>query len=284
MMESGLNVESPAASSQSAYRVALPLFEGPLDLLLHLIEREELDITSISLVQITDQYLAYVQQMQNVPAEALADFLVIAARLLLIKSQALLPRPPAPPDAQPEEDPGEQLARQLREYRRFKHVAEGLGRREEQGLRCYVRVAPLPRLQTKADLEGLTLEALWEAARAALMAAPAGPPVSSVVKPFTITVHQRADLILRRARAGERFTFRSLLEDAGSRVEMVVTLLAVLELLKRRRIVVYQEQLFGEIYVENAPGGSEAQDEIDDIIGDIEEEDIEEDEDEAMEG
>ena len=248
------------AERPSAYRVALPAFEGPLDLLLHLIEREELDITAISLVQVTEQYLAYVQQLQAVRAEMLADFLVIAARLLLIKSLALLPRPPALPGGEPQEDPGEQLARQLREYKRFKVVAQGLGQREEAHLRCFVRVAPMPRLQAKTDLEGLTLEALWEAARRVLAAEPAGPPVSGVVKPFTITIQQRADVIVRRAHAGERFTFRSLLEDAGSRVEVVVTLLAVLELLKRRRIAVQQESLFGEIYVEAAatpPDGPE---------------------------
>jgi len=237
---------------EPAYRVALPVFEGPLDLLLHLIEREELDITAISLVQVTEQYLAYVQQLQAVRAETLADFLVIAARLLLMKSLALLPRPPAPPNAEQEEDPGEQLARQLREYKRFKAVAQGLGGREGQRLRCFVRVAPTPRLQTKADLEGMTLEALWEAARRVLVAEQVGPAVDVVVKPFTITIHQRAEVILTRARAGERFTFRALLEDADSRIEIVVTLLAVLELLKRRRIAVRQDTLFGEIHIEAA--------------------------------
>jgi segregation and condensation protein A len=238
---------------EPTYRVALPVFEGPLDLLLHLIEREELDITAISLVQVTEQYLAYVQQLQAVRAETLADFLVIAARLLLMKSLALLPRPPAPPNAAQEEDPGEQLARQLREYKRFKAVAQGLGSLEGQRWRCFVRVAPTPRLQTKADLEGMTLEALWEAARRALVTEPTGPPVNGVVKPFTITIHQRAEVVLNRARAGECFTFRSLLEDAGSRIEIVVTLLAVLELLKRRRIAVRQDTLFGEIHIEAAP-------------------------------
>ena len=103
-------------SNDETYQVRLSLFEGPLDLLLHLIEREELDITKISLAQVTDQYLAYISQLEELHPETLADFLVVAARLLLIKSQILLPRPEAQPLAVDEEDPGEALARQLREY------------------------------------------------------------------------------------------------------------------------------------------------------------------------
>ena len=103
------------------YAVSLPVFSGPMDLLLHLIEREELDITRVALAQVTDQYLAYVRQLEQRQIADLAEFLIIAARLLLIKSEALLPRPPA---RQPEElDPAEELARQLREYKRFKDAS-----------------------------------------------------------------------------------------------------------------------------------------------------------------
>jgi segregation and condensation protein A len=111
-----MHVEAPPAGSHDPfpspreYTISLPVFEGPLDLLLHLIEREELDITAISLVQITDQYLQYIEQMERVNADYLADFLVIAAQLIWIKSRALLPKPPAPPEEE-EEDPGEQLGR-----------------------------------------------------------------------------------------------------------------------------------------------------------------------------
>lgn len=250
-------VEAPPAGSHDSlpspreYTISLPVFEGPLDLLLHLIEREELDITAISLVQITDQYLQYIEQMERVNADYLADFLVIAAQLIWIKSRALLPKPPAPPEEE-EEDPGEQLARQLREYKRFKEVARQLGEREQKGLRSYVRVASIPKSQGSIDLGGITLADLVAAVRQALAVAPPAPPVDHVVRPFTVTVAQRARHILERARAGQPFTFRSLLNEAASRVEIVVTLLAVLELLKRQAIRVYQEELFGEIIIEAA--------------------------------
>jgi segregation and condensation protein A len=250
------NVGAPTGmhTALAGYRLALDVFEGPLDLLLHLIERQELDITAISLVQVTDQYMAYVQQLEHVDAETLADFLVIAARLLLIKSRALLPRPPAI-IGEEEEDAGEALARQLREYKRFKLVAQGLSAREAAGLMSFVRLAPPPRLQSHIDLEGVTLDALLQAVRAALMVTPPAPPVNDVVRPFTITVAQRARAIMERAQAGQVFTFRSLLAEAPSRLEIVVTLLALLELLKRRRVRVSQPELFGEIVIEAAPPG-----------------------------
>lgn len=241
----------PVVQPRKAISVSLPVFEGPLDLLLHLIEREELDITVISLVQITDQYLAYLEGAERINADHLADFLVIAAQLIYIKSRALLPRAPEPP-GEDEEDPGEALARQLREYKRFKQVAQGLALREEEGLRSFVRTAP-PQGQRKMDLGGVTLEDLAAAVRQALEVAPPAPPVDVVVRPFIITIAQRSQHILERARRGEKFTFGSLLSQASSRVEIVVTLLAVLELLRRRAIRVYQEGLFGEIYIEGVP-------------------------------
>jgi segregation and condensation protein A len=252
--------EEPAGQP---YQVTLPVFEGPLDLLLHLIEREELDITAISLVQVTDQYLAHIERLKEIDADALADFLVMAARLILIKSRALLPRPPALPGEEEEEDPGEQLARQLREYRRFKAVAAQLDQISEQGRRAFVRVAAPPKIQSKIDLEGVTLDSLLEAVRQALEVLPPGPPVNGVVPRFTITIGDRVNLILTRTEAGHRFSFRSLLEDSLSRGEIIVSFLAILELLKRRRIVVKQEVMFGEIWIEAAPDTPDLTDDAD---------------------
>ena len=246
--------QSPGhAAGAEVYQVALPVFEGPLDLLLHLIEREELDITAISLVQVTDQYLAHLQRLKKVDADSLADFLVMAARLILIKSRALLPRAPALPGEDEEEDPGEQLARQLREYKRFKDVANQLAVLDELHRRSFVRIAPPPRSQSRIDLEGVTLEALLEAVREALMVAPPAPPVGEVVPRFIITVAERVNSILTSTEGGQRLTFLSLLTDTRSRLEIIVTFLAVLELLKRRRITVVQDQPFGEILIEGAP-------------------------------
>src|SRR5512138_1256566 len=120
--------------SNGGYTVTIPVYEGPLDLLLQLIERAELDITAVALAQVTDQYLAYIHQMQ-VPADEISAFLVVAAKLLQIKSEALLPRPSVRKEG--EEDLGEALARQLRIYKRYKEISKWLEDRESRHLRTY---------------------------------------------------------------------------------------------------------------------------------------------------
>src|SRR5215207_1012312 len=125
------------------YTLQLPDFAGPLDLLLRLIEKDELQITTISLAAVADQYLAYVRDLADPDPLTVAEFLAIAAQLLLIKSRALLPRPD-PPVAIPDEDSGEQLARQLKEYQRFKQAAAQLRAWENEGRRTWERLTPPP--------------------------------------------------------------------------------------------------------------------------------------------
>src|SRR3990172_4509276 len=145
--------------ASSHYTPPPSLLEGPLDLLLQLIEREELDITRVSLAQVTDQFLAYLKILERLNIADIADFLVAAARLLLIKSEALLPRPP---ERQPdEEDPGYELARQLLAYKRYKEIAGALHERAEAGPRTYLRLAPPPKAgdfgrKPMLDMRGLT--------------------------------------------------------------------------------------------------------------------------------
>lgn len=230
------------------YQVRLPVFEGPLDLLLHLIEREELDITAVSLAQVTDQYLAYLAQMEEPSAEVLADFLIVAAKLLLIKSRALLPQPPGAIETE-EEDVGEDLARQLIEYRKFKRAAQYLQQREEAGLRAYVRLAPPPRLERHLDLEDVTLEDLLAAVRQALTVLPPEPLVPEVVTPVEVTIEDRITVIQSKLRDSPRVSFSRLLSEARTRLEIIVTFLAVLEMIKGGQIDVQQERLFGEIFI-----------------------------------
>ncbi|MGD2163681.1 MAG: segregation/condensation protein A, partial [Anaerolineales bacterium] len=148
--------------SQNDYTIHLPVYEGPLDLLLELIERAELDITKVSLAQVTDQYLEYIRELRELDIENLASFLVIAARLIQIKSESLLPRPPLREPG--EEDPGDALARQLVAYKRYKQVAIMLSEREQAGLRSYLRIStPVRIIEPKLDLEGITLEDLYAA-------------------------------------------------------------------------------------------------------------------------
>lgn len=229
------------------HEIHLPVFEGPLDLLLHLIEREELDVTTVALAQVTDQYMAYLARLEERQVRELADFLVVAAKLLLIKSNALLPRPPAPP---PEtEDVGDDLVRQLRAYKRFKEIAALLNQRQQQGLHSYVRIAPLPRLDPQPDLGAVSLDDLLRLVQQALDAVPASP-ADEVVAPVTITIDEQIARIERRLILRRRVAFREILTAARTRMEIIVTLMAVLELIKRDCVRVRQENLFGAIVIE----------------------------------
>ncbi|MBN1317398.1 MAG: segregation/condensation protein A, partial [Anaerolineales bacterium] len=238
--------------NMSKYRVNLPVFEGPLDLLLSLIEREELDITRISLAQVADQYLVYLEQVEETRPDQLADFLVIAAKLVLLKSEALLPKP-SRPAAEIEQDIGDELVEQLRLYKQFKAAAQNLQARTDMGLRTFIRLAPPPKVNPQPDLTGITLSDLIRAIQEALKLKPDDPPVDDVVSRRKITVREQMDLIRHRLQSKKRLVFQEMLVQATSRVEIAVTLLAVLELVKRRTIVVYQERLFGDIVIESKP-------------------------------
>jgi segregation and condensation protein A len=238
-----------AATQPPEYAVRLDSFEGPLDLLLRLIEKDELDITTISLAKVTDQYLAYMRQLDEIHPDLLADFLVVAAKLILIKSRALLPRPPVIEEE--EEDVGEDLVRQLEEYRRYKEAAAFLREREEQDLRSFVRVTPAV-LKPRGLAPGeVSLEDLMVALQRALTAAPA-PPVNTVVSRIVISIDDRIRVIENAVAGGRRVHFAGLLTGTGSRLEIIVTFLAILELIKRGRLMASQEGPFGEIYLTQA--------------------------------
>lgn len=229
------------------YTINTEVFTGPLDLLLQLIERAELDITRLALAQVTDQFLEYMHAMQEENAAEVSAFLVIAARLVQIKSSALLPRQETT-EIPLEEDPGEALARQLILYKRFKELSRFLENREDEGLRTYLRMDTSPRVQipTKLDLSELTLENLLEAA-AEIFGGNDLPPLSEVVSIPRITIREKIDAIIARLKSGEISTFKSVLKENHSRLEMVVTFLALLELIKRHLVEAKQNALFGEI-------------------------------------
>jgi len=232
----------------------LPVFEGPLDLLLQLIERERLDISVVSIAAVTEQFLSYVRQIEDIQAETLADFLVMAARLVWIKSRILLPLPMRPDDEE-EEDPAEALARQLKEYRRFREAAQSLRAIEERGLHTYPRVAPLPELDARLEEGSITLDGLLAAAQRAILSLPQPPPIpAGVVVPFTLTIRDQIGLIRRETTGGRTVTFGALLQNARQRVEIIVTLLAILELIKRGQINAVQDEMFGDITIAPVPG------------------------------
>jgi segregation and condensation protein A len=230
-----------------AYTVQLPVFEGPLDLLLHLIERAELDITRVALAQVTDQFLDYLHQMQDRQMDLAASFIVIAARLLQIKSEVLLPRPPEREVG--EEDPGEALARQLRLYKKFKEVAQLLHLREAANLRTFLRLAPPPKVAPRFDPARTTVEMLHRAAIAAFTRLPEPPPLGTIVAPPKVTIRDQIKRIVTDIRREGRAFFHRMMRDVSSRIEVVVAFLAMLELVKRRQIVARQSDLFGEIEI-----------------------------------
>jgi segregation and condensation protein A len=239
-----LNVAERQAGS---YTVATPVYEGPLDLLLQLIERAELDITAVSLAQVTDQYLSYIHQMQ-VPAEEISAFLVVAAKLLQIKSEALLPRPPVREAG--EEDLGEALARQLRIYKRFKELANWLDERVDRHLQTYVRVAPPPKMEGHLDLTGITLADLLSAAEEIFAEQAEKQALGTVISAPRITIREKIALIAERLGLEPSISFRGLVGEKPSRLEVVVTFLALLELVKRYRVAARQEGLFSDIQIE----------------------------------
>jgi len=243
-----------ASLHNETYQVHLPVFEGPLDLLLHLIEREKLDISTVSLAQIADQFLEYVKSIETVQPGTLADFLVMAARLVYIKSRLLLPQPANTEDQEQEEDPGEALARQLREYKRFRDAAQALRIIEERGLHSYLRVAGPPELERRLEGGDVTLADLLAAAHAAFAVQLPKLPVGSVVTPFTVTIHDQIRLIAQATSGNHPVMFRALLQFTRNRVEIIVTLQAVLELLKCHQVLAEQSMLFGEIVIRPIEG------------------------------
>lgn len=240
-----------SSSWGSQYPVNLPIFEGPLDLLLRLIEQQKLDISEVSLVSVTDSYLQAIDKIEEIESGALADFLVVAARLLYIKSRSLLPQPRNDDDEE-EEDAGDALIRQLIEYRQFKSVATALRMREEAGLRAFLRMAPTPQMERKLDLSGVSVDQLSAAVQDALRRIPSDPPLPRV-HTYAVTVAEQINVVRNRLKQVQGhdvergLRFRALLSESRSRLEIVVTFLAVLELIKQQELVADQEEVFGEI-------------------------------------
>lgn len=234
------------------FQLNLPVYQGPLDLLLQLIERRELDITVVSLVQVTEQFLGYMRATEHVDAEALAEFVRIAARLIYIKSIALLPRSAEGKEEAEEETPDRALAQMLVEYHRFKQVAEALQQMEEQRRHVYPRLAPPPAVPPPLGLEQVTPERLLQIFREVITRRRATPE-PAVIERENFTVEQKIETILRSLQETGELRFHAFVASSSCRVEVIVSLLALLELLKAGRVVAQQEELFGDIVVLPTP-------------------------------
>lgn len=237
----------------SAYLVTTQVYQGPLDLLLQLIERAELDITKLALAQVTDQFLQHLEAFPERDPNEVSDFLVVAAKLLQIKSEFLLPRTSLA-DKQ-DEDAGESLIQQLLRYKVFKEIAGLLEEREATGLHTYLRIAAIPSVTAQSDLSGVG-QADFLAAAQFVYANPPKPQqrdlLDTVAPSSPVTIRQKITRILEVLRNRQRATFETFLEESRSRLEIVITFLALLELVKSHVLNVSQEKLFGNILVEPA--------------------------------
>ena len=224
-------------------------FSGPIDLLLDLIEREQLDVTELSLVQVADQYWQHVESQQDLEPDALAEFILIGSKLLYVKSCALLPSasPPKEDLGRDEDEVAAELARMVEEYRRFRDAADVLGEMEEEGRRTYTRLAPGKDIPLPPGLQGVTVDSLMQAVQEALARKPAEQE-EAVIEIEPVTVDEKiGGLSLALERSQGKLAFRPLLAACETRTEIVVLFLAVLEMIKAGRLWAEQARPFGDI-------------------------------------
>jgi len=241
---------SPAAKTLGAgYRVHLDLFDGPLDLLLHLIKKSEVEITDIPVAAITEQYLAYLELMQVLNLDVAGEFLVMAATLTLLKSRMLLPSPES--EDEEGEDPRADLVRQLLEYSRYREAAFDLDERPRLHRDTFARTINAEGVEQDPDQPPQVKVTLWElmtAFQKVLKRAQPDPVHEVQVEP--VRVRDRIDGILKTLSVARRVTFESLFDEMATRGFVIVTFLAVLELGKLGAIQAVQEEAMGEIMIE----------------------------------
>ncbi|MDQ0058242.1 segregation and condensation protein A [Paenibacillus harenae] len=235
----------------------LDSFEGPLDLLLHLIDKSEIDIHEVSISEITDQYMEYLHAMKELELEVTSEFLVMAATLLAIKSKQLLPKPPVFEEEYDEWqddglDPRDELIQKLVEYRKFKQIAEQLREKEFERSLVYSRepddLTPYMKEEKVNPVEGLHLSDLVAAFQKALRRA-ARRNVIATVQRDEISVKDRIRDIVVVLKQYETVRFSKLIRENMDRHEVVVTFLAILELMKMKHIRCFQHQLFDDIVI-----------------------------------
>lgn len=236
-----------------AYSVHLRQFDGPLDLLLHLIERSELDIKDIFVSEITQQYLAYMEQLDGLDMDTVSEFLSVAATLVYIKSRQLLPRPPREEETEAEEDPEQLLIRRLREYKAIKEASEQLDSLFQSASDSFTRLpedVPLP--PQRIEIEGATQEGLYGAFLALLSRSEEKPKLHELhdVHPDRYTVRGCLKKIRERLRETEgSVRFESLFAAGADKMEIIVTFMALLDMLARGEVRLRQSAPFAPITV-----------------------------------
>lgn len=238
-----------------AYQIKLEVFEGPFDLLFHLIEKNEVDIYDIPIAKITAQYLEYIAIMQMMDLELASEFLVLAATLLAIKAKMLLPKPPVTDEdsGEVEDDPREELVEKLLEYKKFKIMAEFLQEKETFMNKVYTRPNEdemfVHLFSEENPLEGISIASLLEALGEVLERAAEQEFVGEITRE-EVNIRDKMKEIMRRLFFQSRgLTFRDLFRPKVSRVEVIVTFLALLELIKLGKVRAYQSGAFAEIMI-----------------------------------
>lgn len=236
-----------AEDQRPTYQITIPSFDGPMDLLLHLIREHELDIYDIPISKITKEYLAYLEIMQSLNLEIAGDFLVMAATLMQIKSRMLLPVDPTPD--QPEEDPRLELMRRLVEYKKFKDAADQLLDLEKLRNHILSRKisSEMKEVGEEEHLEEVTLFGLLAAFKDVLIHTQEDV-TAELLRP-EITVSQKINDLMDMLQAQNRVVFRPLLAACPTKIEKIIVLLALLELIRLKLVKVFQNTNFGEIEV-----------------------------------
>ena len=246
----------PRRPSGAPVVVKLARFEGPLDLLLHLIKRDEIDIYDIPIAHITQQYLAYLDLMRSYDLEVAGEFLVMAATLMRIKAKMLLPALPTS-EEEDEGDPREELVQRLIEYRQFKEAAGTLRLKEDERRQLYERgMLPSDEDAGPLPLAPASLFDLLDAFHRVMARLPE-PPIYEV-QAEAYDVEDKMALLASAAAEHGSISFIAMLEKCRSRLEMVVTFMALLELIKLGTVQVVQPEPFGDIrIVYRTPEGSD---------------------------
>jgi len=232
----------------STYTVNTPVYHGPLDLLLNLIEKAELDISKLSLAKITDEYLNYINTSTFIGAEEITMFLIIATKLIQIKSEILLPN--IEENNLDDRDEGDLLIQQLIVYRKFKNIAEKLGEIEAFHSHTYLRLAPVPIYNPKPDLDDISLDQLMKIFGQILYNLPDSKTLKDRISIPRVTLKIKLKFIADRLSLKNKIYFHELLDNKTNRIDIIITFLAVLELIKQRIIEVQQKDLFSEIEIE----------------------------------
>ncbi len=229
------------------YKVRLEVFEGPLDLLLYLIKRDEVDIYDISLERITQQYLEFMDAFKVLDLDVAGEFVVMAANLIYLKSRSLLPASVQPPEEEAEEDdPRWELVRQLLEYKKFKEAAQHLHRREVEQQNLFGRLPERPDLAAERPLGEVSVFDLINAFNKILKRVDQQEDLREIFEE-RFTVSDKIELIMKITATGVPLKFTELFSGVASRTEVVVTFLAVLELIRLKQLRAAQDEMFGEI-------------------------------------